>query len=165
MSDDYKKDITFTNNQIYYKTLKDINSTLESMGKNIQQCGITICGNYYDNYNDNCKEIEDEQNIIPAAYDLTSISLLNKEQNDIYQQVLQSVLSNKPKCFFVDGPGGTGKTFIYHALLVTLRSQKIIALATASSGVTASNLPGGRTSHTRFKIPIQIDSKIGRAHV
>lgn len=32
-----------------------------------------------------------------------------------------------------------------------------IALATAISGVAASILPGGRTAHSRFKIPIDLD--------
>ncbi|XP_070035691.1 ATP-dependent DNA helicase PIF1-like [Nicotiana tomentosiformis] len=61
------------------------------------------------------------------------------------------------RTFFVDGPGGTGKTFLYRALLATIRSQGFIALATATSGVAASILPGGRTAHSRFKMSIDID--------
>uniref|UniRef100_A0A1U7VW82 ATP-dependent DNA helicase n=1 Tax=Nicotiana sylvestris TaxID=4096 RepID=A0A1U7VW82_NICSY len=34
---------------------------------------------------------------------------------------------------------------------------RFIALATTTSGVAASILPGGRTAHSRFKIPIDID--------
>ncbi|KAL5647573.1 hypothetical protein ACJX0J_041928, partial [Zea mays] len=59
--------------------------------------------------------------------------------------------------FFVDGPGGTGKTYLYRVLLVTLRNQGKIAVATATSGVAASIMPGGRTAHSRFKIPHTID--------
>jgi ABC-type ATPase involved in cell division len=59
--------------------------------------------------------------------------------------------------FFVDGPGGTGKTYLYKALLATIRSQKKIAMATTLSGVAASIMPGGRTAHSRFKIPLTID--------
>ncbi|XP_073120373.1 uncharacterized protein [Henckelia pumila] len=58
--------------------------------------------------------------------------------------------------FFINGPGGTGKTFLYRALLATIRSQGLIALATATSGVAASIFPGGRTAHSRFKIPIDL---------
>ena len=59
--------------------------------------------------------------------------------------------------FFVDSPGGTGKTFLYKALLVDrVRSEGLIAIATATSGVAASILLGGRTAHSRFKIPIKI---------
>ncbi|KAH0650144.1 hypothetical protein KY284_030056 [Solanum tuberosum] len=56
--------------------------------------------------------------------------------------------------FFIDGPGGIGKTYLYHTLLATVRSKGFIALATATSGVAASVLPGGRTAHSRFKLPI-----------
>ena len=37
--------------------------------------------------------------------------------------------------FFVDGPGGIGKTFLYHTILVTLRKVGYIAIATATSGI------------------------------
>ncbi|XP_062103571.1 uncharacterized protein LOC133814653 [Humulus lupulus] len=39
-------------------------------------------------------------------------------------------------------------------------SKNIIALATASSRVAAEILPGGRTAHSRFKFPLQIDNNI-----
>nr|XP_009804069.1 PREDICTED: uncharacterized protein LOC104249354 [Nicotiana sylvestris] len=42
-------------------------------------------------------------------------------------------------------------------LLATVRSTGFIALATTTSGVVASILPGGQTTHSRFKIPISID--------
>jgi hypothetical protein len=56
----------------------------------------------------------------------------------------------------VDGLGGMGKTFLYKALLARVRSRRLIAIATATSGIAASILPGGRTEHSRFKIPIKI---------
>ncbi|PKA47985.1 ATP-dependent DNA helicase PIF1 [Apostasia shenzhenica] len=42
------------------------------------------------------------------------------------------------------------------SLLATIRNQKQIALATATSGVVASILPGGRTAHSRYKISINM---------
>ncbi|XP_047253742.1 uncharacterized protein LOC124887866 [Capsicum annuum] len=38
-----------------------------------------------------------------------------------------------------------------------MRHRGFIALASASSGMAASLLPGGRTAHSRFKLPINID--------
>jgi hypothetical protein len=55
-----------------------------------------------------------------------------------------------------DGPGGAGKTYLYKALLMKIRSQNKIVVATATSGVAASILPGGRTAHSHFKIPLTI---------
>ncbi|XP_022873769.1 ATP-dependent DNA helicase pfh1-like [Olea europaea var. sylvestris] len=57
--------------------------------------------------------------------------------------------------FFIDGPGGTGKTFLYKTLLAAVRSQNLIALTIASFGLAASLLLGGQTVHLRFKIPLE----------
>ena len=59
--------------------------------------------------------------------------------------------------FFIDGPGGTGKTYLYNTLLSTVRRNGDIALAVASSGIAALLLVGGRTAHSRLKIPIKLD--------
>jgi ATP-dependent DNA helicase PIF1 len=56
--------------------------------------------------------------------------------------------------FFLDGPGGSGKTYLYNILLAKVRSQGKIALAVASSGIAAMLLAGGRTAHSRFKISL-----------
>ena len=63
----------------------------------------------------------------------------------------------KGKFFFVDGPGGTRKTYLCRTLLAIIRSMDRIAIATATSGIAASIMPGGRTVHSRFKIPIKIE--------
>lgn len=40
-----------------------------------------------------------------------------------------------------------------------LRSEGRIVLAVASSGVAALLLPGGRTAHSRFRIPFDLDDQ------
>ncbi|VAH83313.1 unnamed protein product [Triticum turgidum subsp. durum] len=59
---------------------------------------------------------------------------------------MDHVLHRKGKVFFIDGPGGTGKTYLYKALLAKVRSMGLIAIATATSGIAASIMPGGRTA-------------------
>ena len=56
----------------------------------------------------------------------------------------------------MDGPGGTGKTYLYMALLAKFRSTDRITVVTATSGIAASIMLGGRTAHSRFKIPIKL---------
>ncbi|KAI5402012.1 hypothetical protein KIW84_066465 [Lathyrus oleraceus] len=56
--------------------------------------------------------------------------------------------------FFLHGYGGTGKTFMWITLSSALRSQKKIVLTVASSGIASLLLPGGRTAHSKFKIPV-----------
>ena len=57
---------------------------------------------------------------------------------------------------FVDWHSGTGKTFLWNAILATLRSQDHIVLAVASCGVASLLLPGGRTAHSRLKISLDV---------
>jgi hypothetical protein len=59
------------------------------------------------------------------------------------------------RAFFVDGPGGTSKTFLYSCLLSTVRAQGRVIVVVASSGIVALLLDGGRTTHSRFKIHVQ----------
>nr|GEV77947.1 ATP-dependent DNA helicase PIF1-like [Tanacetum cinerariifolium] len=79
-------------------------------------------------------------------------------KRDAYDEILRHVDNDIPSVFFIDGPRGTRKKFLYKAFLAKVRSRGLIALATASSGVAANNMPGGRTSHSRFKIPINLEN-------
>ena len=38
---------------------------------------------------------------------------LNEDQRPVYEEVITAVKTETPAIFFVDGPGGTGKTFLY----------------------------------------------------
>lgn len=83
---------------------------------------------------------------------------MNPDQRHIYDTILHSMDNpgpDAPTCFFIDGPGGTGKTYLYHAILTKVRAESEIALATASSGIAATLLPGGRTAHSTFGIPLK----------
>ena len=58
--------------------------------------------------------------------------------------------------FFLYRYGGTGKTFIWKTLASSLRANKKIVIMVASSGIASLLLPGGRTAHSKFKIPVPI---------
>ncbi|XP_071727902.1 uncharacterized protein [Rutidosis leptorrhynchoides] len=81
---------------------------------------------------------------------------LTPEQLAIYEKVIAAVTQKKGGLFFLYGPGGTGKTFVYNTILTKLRSEKMIVLAVASSGIASLLLPGGRTAHSRFVIPLEL---------
>nr|CAH7714780.1 unnamed protein product [Callosobruchus chinensis] len=83
---------------------------------------------------------------------------LNTEQKYVVDTILNAV--NNPterKLFYLDGPGGTGKTFVFTTILHILRSENKLCLPVAFSGIAATLLDGGRTAHSRFKIPINSD--------
>jgi hypothetical protein len=50
--------------------------------------------------------------------------------------------------FFLDVPGGTGKTFLMSLILATVRARSEIAVAAASSEIAATLLEGCRTAHS-----------------
>ena len=58
--------------------------------------------------------------------------------------------------FFLQGPIGTSKIFLYRCLCHYYRSRGKIILYIASSGITAFLLPGGYTAHSYFQIPINL---------
>ncbi|XP_019151940.1 PREDICTED: uncharacterized protein LOC109148659 [Ipomoea nil] len=82
---------------------------------------------------------------------------LTEEQGLIYDTVIQDIANNKGGLFFVYGYGGTGKTFLWRALSAAVRCKGQIVLNVASSGIASLLLPGGRTAHSRFAIPIAIN--------
>jgi nitrogenase subunit NifH len=66
------------------------------------------------------------------------------------------VTNKEGKLFFVYGSGGIGKTFVWTMLLSRLRGHGKIVLAVASSRIESLLLLGGRTAHSRLKIPIDL---------
>jgi len=84
-------------------------------------------------------------------------SQLNKRQKEAFHEIVDSVLNNRPQFYFVSGHGGTGKTFLWNTIVSYIRAKKKIVLTVASSGVASLLLPNGRTAHSRFRIPIDID--------
>lgn len=102
-----------------------------------------------------CREIREEESIIVPSEDLDAQTKLNPEQEEAFKIILERVDSEKSGLFFIDGPVGTGKTFLYRSILTNTKSRGMIALATATSGVAEALLPGGRTTHSRFEISLQ----------
>ncbi|CAG8471117.1 4110_t:CDS:2 [Acaulospora morrowiae] len=92
-----------------------------------------------------------------APEDLAKANTLNEAQRIVFNEVLNLINQDKGGVLFIDGPAGSGKTYVYDCLLSHIRSNHQIALAVASSGIAALLLHGGRTAHSRFKIPIIID--------
>lgn len=75
---------------------------------------------------------------------------LNIDQKKVYDKALKSVDLKEGKMFFLDAPGGTGKTFLINLILAEIRMKGKVAIAVASSGFAATLLPGGRTAHSVF---------------
>jgi len=86
------------------------------------------------------------------------MATLNADQKVAFDALCGAVTSGAGGVFFLDGFGGTGKTFLINLVLAKIRCDGGIALSTASSGIAATLLDGGTTAHSRFKIPIDINA-------
>jgi hypothetical protein len=82
------------------------------------------------------------------------IATFTPDQSAAFEKITSAVSTKSGEIFFLHGPGGTGKTYLYNTLCDHLRSQNKYVLCVASSGIAAILLKGGRTAHSRFKIPI-----------
>jgi len=81
----------------------------------------------------------------------------NLSRLNICQEIVVTTVFNaiaQGVVFFLDGPGGSCKTFVYKVLLAFVRRDRHVAIRVASSGIAALLLEGGRTAHSVFKIPI-----------
>ncbi|GBC03412.1 hypothetical protein RclHR1_05100008 [Rhizophagus clarus] len=130
LEDDAEWNICFTYQCLLLngKSLKDfpnIHLLLENISNNI------------DNNNDLDQLIQEE-----ISYNTTelesilqnNIPLLNTEQYNIYNTIIQAIEHNLSEYFYIDGSGGTGKTFLYNTILAKISSSGGIALSVASSG-------------------------------
>ncbi|XP_070002745.1 uncharacterized protein [Nicotiana sylvestris] len=81
---------------------------------------------------------------------------LTDEQKLVYEKIISDVNEEKGGFFFLYGFGGTGKTFIWRTLSSAIRSKGDIVLTVTSSGIASLLLPGGRTAHSRFVIPLNV---------
>ncbi|TFK57826.1 hypothetical protein BDN72DRAFT_782819, partial [Pluteus cervinus] len=86
----------------------------------------------------------------------TNLESFNTEQREAYNAVVTSISQELGHRFFLSGPGGTGKTFVYNTICHAIRAQGGVVLAVASSGIAALLIKGGRTAHFMFKIPIEL---------
>lgn len=145
------------NDDVYNEALVLLNNKVLSLcGKSIkefglpepQQAGDTTNLEYIRETTYNAADL--------AHYIGENVPKMTAEQKAIFLKILDSVEHNSGKAFFLDAPGGTGKTFLTNLLLAEVRSTKKIAIAVASSGIAATLLQGGKTAHSTFKLPFDM---------
>ncbi|XP_072084498.1 uncharacterized protein [Arachis hypogaea] len=131
MVDDYPSTSTTTCHGLTNRLLRDLNDILLQREKNIAQYDLPALTS--DNNNDNLmpRIIQEEMSIEVPREDLCSIERLNYDQFVAFRCIMDTIDQRKSGVFFVDGPGRTG--------------------------IAATLLSGGRTTHSRFKIPINAE--------
>ena len=82
----------------------------------------------------------------------------NEDQKRAYDRIMKAVHSKHgERLFFLEGPGGCGKTFLYNTIIAQLRHEKRNVIACASTGIAALLLIGGSTAHRAFRIPEDVN--------
>ena len=99
-----------------------------------------------------CREIDYDQGE-QQAYVEHNLPMLTADQREVYDCFCSMIDGDEGGMLFLDAPG---KTFLINLILAKLRSEGKTALATASSGIAATLLTGGRTLHSTFKIPLDL---------
>ena len=81
---------------------------------------------------------------------------LNPDQRSAFDRIYDSQERRTKQCFFIDGPGGTGKSFMYKTLIKCLQEAGTSSVVVASTGIAATLLDGV-TAHKGFKMPFIIN--------
>ncbi|XP_026463605.1 uncharacterized protein LOC113380822 [Ctenocephalides felis] len=116
------------------------------------------CREMNDTFN---RELEREREYDHQELDLvvqTNVPLLNCQQKEVYDTLMKAIDDENGGLYFLDAPGGTGKTFLMSLVLASVRARSNIAVAVASSGIAATLLEGCRTAHSAFKLPLNLQT-------
>lgn len=145
------------NDSIFNQALLMIEDTCLSMsGKLLSDLGLTSPNRSADL--GNSEIIRETSHDMEELLRLVSTNLpgLVVDQRIAFDAIIDAIASDTGGLFFLDAPGGTGKTFLINLILAYVRQRGDIILACASSGIAATLLAGGRTAHSTFKLPLDI---------
>ncbi|KAL0328117.1 UNVERIFIED_CONTAM: hypothetical protein Scaly_2244300 [Sesamum calycinum] len=157
MIEDYPSSRNVNSLYITNKLLHDINDILQQHKRSIKEFDLPQISEGFEDMRAISGVIEHELSIPISDDDLYGSRVLNAGQLLAFDIISQAIRQKHSAIFFVDGPSGTGKTFLYRTLLASFRNDGCIILATATSGIAANLLTGGRTAHSKFKIPIKFE--------
>jgi hypothetical protein len=110
--------------------------------------------------------IEIDETALNAAEEIVNeqeIAQRYRSQMNEDQLAILSAISNdldddsiRAKCMFVDGPGGSGKSFLFNGTYHALKSSGKKVLCMAFTGIAADLMPNGRTIHSYFKLGLEL---------
>jgi hypothetical protein len=80
------------------------------------------------------------------------------EQRGVFDRIRDDLINthNQHHLYFVEGPGGTGKTFLFQTMLAWCETNNVNAMVFSSTGITATMYRGGLTVHKGLGVPINV---------
>ena len=76
------------------------------------------------------------------------------EQQNIFDEICESIDTEKTKLYFIQGMGGSGKSALCKKILAWARSRGKLCLGCASTGLAATVYENFNTAHSLFKYPV-----------
>jgi len=153
MSEDFVR--CNTPEEAYQLALQDISDTLKLHGFSLTSFELPTIGDLLP------KDREETTEEIQVQKVSQMMASANEEQRAIIDEILNLVQKNEKfskscKAYFLDGPGGTGKTFVYQCLIHSCTQLGEQVVSVAWTGIAAMLLPHGRTVHSCFKLPLNL---------
>lgn len=118
--------------------LSHIQSILENEEKTCKDFSLPEPNSIIIDENATCIDVLNSADIFKHMFDQ-----LTKDQKAIFEELID----NENKIYFIDGPGGSGKTFLYKTLIYYYMSLNRKVLSMAWTGIASILLPKGLTSH------------------
>jgi hypothetical protein len=145
--------------QIKSWALHSLRDALAKFNKTLEEFGLPAPCVAFDRLETNhLLEVERDYNVeVLQAEVAMAIESLNDGQRAAYDGVINAYAAHHAKVIFIDGPGGTSKTYTENLIWNVVHSHGNIALPVASSGIAALLLSGGRMAHSYLKISIALD--------
>ncbi|KAL7294873.1 hypothetical protein TKK_0011797 [Trichogramma kaykai] len=160
MSEDFARN--YNQNYSYVKAIHDIQSILQREGKSLND--YPQLKNLYQLLTSTTIPNDDHNDI--SNDELLNIGLhrmnnMNVKQKEITERILKTALNchneyNQKNCFFIDGPGGSGKTYVYETIWHILKGHNKKICMMSFTGIAATLLPQGKTAHKILKLPVPL---------
>ena len=149
-------DITFQERHIHL-CLWDINTCLRVHGKSISDTEFSDLPQLPDNFIHPQNQSDETDIVHETEQGQHMLQQLNNDQRHIHDTILTAITTNSDQnCYFVDGPAGTGKTFLYNTIVHNLQALGIKVKCMAYSSIASTLLINGATAHSTFQIPIPL---------
>jgi len=150
-------DLVFTSDMFNQALILLEDKVLEMSGRDLKQLGLS-------NPQRHLGDRLSREMLRETSYDVEQLDkyvsenepLLLTDKRSANSAILDLVNQKIGRIFFLDAPGGTGKTFVINLLLAKIRQQSKLAIAMASSGIAATLLHGDRTAHSTLKLSLNL---------
>uniref|UniRef100_A0AC34FHG3 ATP-dependent DNA helicase n=1 Tax=Panagrolaimus sp. ES5 TaxID=591445 RepID=A0AC34FHG3_9BILA len=150
------------------RALNYLEFIFQKTGTSCRRLGLTVPEDFEDIVNTKEAEVDFDEPDDPPVIDGHKVSSiqyaeaqrneLNNDQKAAFKRIWDAIEGKSTECFFfLQGSGGTGKTFLYNNLINYCKAHGKKVVACASTGIAATLLKNGMTAHSAFFIPNDID--------